>query len=93
MMSNIRVVGFDDIEIASYVFPQLTTISQPKLEMGRRAVLRLLERMTDKTQSPRRDVLAPTLVVRESSVAPARRPFGLEPFRAKSVETTQKGGA
>ena len=69
---EMAVVGFDDIEIASYVFPQLTTISQPKLEMGRRAVLRLLERMTDKTRSPRRDVFAPTLVVRESSQVSAR---------------------
>ncbi len=35
--SDLAVAGFDDIALASYVCPPLTTIAQPKAEMGRRA--------------------------------------------------------
>jgi DNA-binding LacI/PurR family transcriptional regulator len=35
---DLAVVGFDDIPFASYVQPSLTTIAQPKGEMGRQAV-------------------------------------------------------
>lgn len=34
---ELAVVGFDDIPLASYVQPPLTTIAQPKPKMGRRA--------------------------------------------------------
>jgi LacI family transcriptional regulator len=69
---ELAVVGFDDIELASYTYPQLTTIVQPKVEMGRRAVLLLAERIVDRARTPRREVLEPTLVVRESSRATVR---------------------
>ena len=35
---DLALVGFDDIPFASYVQPPLTTIAQPKPEMGRQAV-------------------------------------------------------
>jgi len=35
---DLAVVGFDDIPFASYVTPALTTIAQPKFELGRRAM-------------------------------------------------------
>ncbi|MCL7453574.1 MAG: LacI family transcriptional regulator [Anaerolineae bacterium] len=35
---ELAVVGFDDIPFAAYVSPALTTIAQPKPEMGKRAV-------------------------------------------------------
>ena len=35
---DLAVIGFDDIPFASYVSPSLTTINQPKREMGRLAV-------------------------------------------------------
>jgi LacI family transcriptional regulator len=72
----LAVVGFDDIELASYTLPQLTTIIQPKVEMGRRAVQLLTERIADKDRPPRREVLATTLVVRESSMPPGSGPAG-----------------
>jgi DNA-binding LacI/PurR family transcriptional regulator len=68
---ELAVVGFDDIELASYTFPQLTTILQPKVEMGRRAVQLLVERIADRGRPPCREVLDTALVVRESSQATA----------------------
>ena len=43
---DISVMGFDDIELASFVTPALSTVSQPVYEFGRKAV-DLLIRMFD----------------------------------------------
>ncbi|MBU2439328.1 LacI family transcriptional regulator, partial [bacterium] len=39
---DFSVIGFNDIELASFVYPALTTIRQPMLEMGALAVKMLL---------------------------------------------------
>ncbi|MBM4428421.1 MAG: LacI family transcriptional regulator [Chloroflexi bacterium] len=65
---DVAIIGFDDIELASYISPSLTTVAQPKLEMGQLAVKLLFERMGDPSLPPRHTVLATTLVVRESSM-------------------------
>jgi len=36
---DLSIAGFDDIPMALYVFPPLTTIAQPKFELGQRAML------------------------------------------------------
>ncbi|HJW84616.1 MAG TPA: LacI family DNA-binding transcriptional regulator [Anaerolineae bacterium] len=64
--ADLAVVGFDDIELASYTIPPLTTIAQPKADMGRLAVHILIERMGDKARAPRRELLPTRLVVRGS---------------------------
>jgi LacI family transcriptional regulator len=43
---DLSVVGFDDVEAAEIVTPQLTTIRQPLAEMGRMGVS-LLERLIE----------------------------------------------
>jgi len=63
---DLAIVGFDDIALASFANPPLTTIAQPKYEMGTLAVQMLMERIKDKTIPPRRRLLETTLVVRES---------------------------
>src|SRR5579884_2527362 len=40
---DISVAGFDDLPIASYLQPALTTVRQPKIEMGRQAAQMLLD--------------------------------------------------
>ncbi len=40
---DVSVVGFDDIHLAAYTSPPLTTIRQPTLEMGRRATEILID--------------------------------------------------
>ncbi len=62
---DLSVVGFDDIEFASYVDPPLTTIHQPKDEMGRLATRMLMDLLTGHEVA---NVKVPgELVVRESS--------------------------
>lgn len=63
---DLSIVGFDDMQTASYMVPALTTIRQPAHEMGRRAAEILLQ-MTDRQSKPIHDMMETTLVVREST--------------------------
>ena len=66
----LAVVGFDDIPLAAYVDPPLTTIAQPKLEMGQLAMGMLLTLMQTDVQASERlsdIVVQGRLVVREST--------------------------
>lgn len=67
---DLAVVGFDDIPFASYVCPALTTIAQPKFEMGRQAMDMVLDLLaTPGAESGLANVvLQGQLIVRESSV-------------------------
>lgn len=67
--SDISVTGFDDIPIARMVTPQLTTIRQPLLELGKRAAALLMDKIED--VGPVRGWLAePELVIRGSTGPP-----------------------
>ncbi len=73
---DISVVGFDDIHLAGYLNPPLTTIAQPMAELGRGAVELLLERLLDRSLPPRRVMLRNRLVIRRTTaVAPAQASF------------------
>jgi len=67
---DLSVVGFDDIRFAQYADPPLTTIAQPKYEIGREAMNMLLEIMTAQDVPPRKLILATQLVVRGSTAPP-----------------------
>jgi LacI family transcriptional regulator len=62
---DIAVTGFDDIPLASYVRPALTTMRVEIYELGRAAVARLTAVLADKRPAPITS-LTPELVVRES---------------------------
>ncbi len=65
---DIAVVGFDDISFASFPEIGLTTVRQPKYEMGKLAAKILLDRIVNKTSNePKRFILEPELIVRTSS--------------------------
>ena len=66
---DLSLVGFDNIELASYTAPPLTTIAQPTIEIGTKSVTMLIERIKNREREPRRELLASSLVVR-SSTAP-----------------------
>jgi LacI family transcriptional regulator len=65
--SDLSIVGFDDIELASFTSPPLTTIAQPKHQIGVLAVDMLLERIKGGRTQPRTALLQPELRVRNSS--------------------------
>ena len=64
---DLAVVGYDDLEIAHFTNPPLTTIAQPKKEIGVQAIDLLVDRMSHRSRPPSRLVLAPELIVRRST--------------------------
>jgi LacI family transcriptional regulator, xylobiose transport system transcriptional regulator len=68
---DVSIVGYDDIPLARWVTPRLTTVHQPLKRMGEEAA-RLAIRLSEETPptTPRMD-LATSLVVRDSTAAPA----------------------
>ncbi len=64
---DVAIVGFDDIELASYTIPPLTTVCQPKQEIGHTAIQLILDRMASPVRSPRHEILRPQLMIRASS--------------------------
>ena len=63
--ADISIIGFDDIKLASYFSPPLTTIRQPMIEMGSLAIIKLLERIEHNLTHPN-ILIKPELVVRKS---------------------------
>lgn len=68
---DVSVVGVDNISLAAYSSPALTTVVQPFAVIGRLAVQRLLHRVQDSEAPVRPFALAPELIVRSSTAAPA----------------------
>ena len=62
---DMAVIGFDDIPLARIFEPSLTTIAQPKAELGARAMHLLLARFQG--QYPASETLAHQLIERESA--------------------------
>ena len=66
---DISVTGFDDIQLAEFVTPSLTTLHQPAHEMGALLCQSLVKLINNEVQSPPQIVYQPSLVVRESTGA------------------------
>lgn len=64
---HLSIVGFDDVHLAAYTNPPLTTVRQSKQEMGSLAVKLLLGRMTQQDLTPRVEILDTQLVIRGSA--------------------------
>jgi LacI family transcriptional regulator len=63
---DLAVVGFDDMPLASYFDPPLTTIRQDIFEQGRRGARMLIEKIEDPSHPLERVFLPAQLIVRES---------------------------
>ncbi len=63
---DVSVIGYDNIELAEYFSPPLTTIHQPKRRVGKNAFEILLERIKDKDHEKRIFEMQPELVVRNT---------------------------
>jgi LacI family transcriptional regulator len=67
---DISVMGYDDIPLASYASPALSTIAQSIAEMGQTAVQLLLNHIQNPDLPSDHAVLATQLVIRETTAPP-----------------------
>ncbi|HEX5758755.1 MAG TPA: LacI family DNA-binding transcriptional regulator [Thermoanaerobaculia bacterium] len=70
---DVALGGFDDIPIARYLSPPLTTVRVPIAELGSRAMQRVLSLLESREPAHRHEVVPTQLVVRASCGAPAAR--------------------
>ena len=66
---DVSVVGFDDIDIAQYITPRLTTICQPLSEIGEKTALALHRHIIGGNDIEEEQILPYKLVIRESTRA------------------------
>jgi LacI family transcriptional regulator len=64
---DVSIIGYDDIELASYSVPRLTTIYQDKKQIGELAVSQILKHIQNPDLPPEEIVLSTRLVIREST--------------------------
>lgn len=64
---DIALAGFDDIPLARYVHPTLTTMRVDIADLGARAMRALLDRLRNTVPAATPTLLAPQLVVRQST--------------------------
>lgn len=64
---DVAISGFDDIAFSALVTPSLTTVRQPKHQIGVRTMEKLMDLIAGKTLAANRDVLNYEIVIRESS--------------------------
>jgi LacI family transcriptional regulator len=69
---DVSVVGFDDLRLAAYMSPPLTTVHQPAAEIARRATEILIDLTHGMKVRTMRQLLPPKLVVRASTAPPPR---------------------
>src|SRR5216683_3727441 len=71
---DISVVGFDDVPLAVFSSPELTTVRQPLQRMGQIAAKTLIDQIEGKAKFQAEIVIEPELIVR-ASTGPASRPL------------------
>ena len=64
---DMAVAGFDDIAFARFTEPALTTVRQPKKQIGEAAMTMLIDLIEDKNTPPQNTVLDASLVIRTST--------------------------
>lgn len=67
---DLSIVGYDNIELALFTQPALTTIAQPIQTIADRAVQLLLERMIHPLDPPKRETLSNQILIRSSTKSP-----------------------
>jgi LacI family transcriptional regulator len=72
--SDLSVIGFDDMPMAGWVSPRLSTVRQERLGLGAAMAARLIDRIEGRYEGPPEEVLLPTSFVARDSVARAPTP-------------------
>jgi LacI family transcriptional regulator len=69
--NDMALIGYDDVEFASMLSPALTSIRQPKYQLGRAATELLLHEISEEEQHQHTQIMyQPELIVRSSTVLP-----------------------
>lgn len=63
---DIAIIGYDNIELAQYLYPPLSTIHQPKARLAKAAVEKLILRIHQPQTEIETIKLTPELIIRES---------------------------
>ena len=80
---DVSLAGFDDVPMARYVKPSLTTVRVPIAEVGGHAMQRLLQLAAGTGGRPSHQVVLPTLSIRDSTAA-------VQPAAARSATRTRR---
>lgn len=67
---DLSLVGFDDLKLTQYCDPPLTTVTQPRFEIGKQAMLLLLEQLQGNSVPSGSRLLDSKLTIRGSTAAP-----------------------
>lgn len=67
---QLSLIGFDDITLASMVVPKLTTVAQPKRDLGETGAKLLFQQITKDKKQEAVVLLQPNLVIRDSTAPP-----------------------
>lgn len=94
---DIAVVGYDDTDLAACIRPSLTTIHQPREELSLVTCERLIELISAQhagaaRRDARRIVLAPKVIVRETTVAEGRSWAGSESPAGRALGSSGREG-
>ena len=67
---DVSITGFDDILLAEYANPPLTTVHQPAQQMGGMVAQMLTKIINGEPIEQNQVILAPSIIVRQSTGAP-----------------------
>ena len=88
--ADVSIVGFDDIPLAAYFDPPLTTVRLPAFELGQAAGRALLDRIAER-EIAARTLLRTELVIRSSTRAAAAAGSATGQDREPQVTGSQRG--
>ncbi|GAB0338920.1 hypothetical protein JPSP52_23650 [Staphylococcus pseudintermedius] len=64
---DVQVVGYDDMPLAEWLVPGLTTVRQPAYTLGERAAQKLIAQIEGQSNIERKTLLDVTLIERETT--------------------------
>ena len=69
---GLSVIGFGNLPFCESLTPRLTTVDKHPYEIGQSAARRVLTRIANPSERPRKILLQPNLIVRESAAPPRK---------------------